>query len=405
MRPASWYARFWSLLLLASAGCSDSPGREADVALAEAGVPSRADATIPSDAGHDAAPDATASDAGGLGRGLAQASAQLMQIRVRTLVGPDTEPNDLDAQTAWWPIEGSVEFRTTAEGVDLVLHAIHCRTAYAYPVFIYADADCNAIKPDSVPWERGLLKSKGLCIGAPGVNLFESRADTDPKSWRLGGASASDLLGRTIAIHDPDTREPLACGVIQASDAGAPWKPIAPERRPSNVVIQQLAGVCAFGVLPSRTSDASTCPNQEKLSACLLGHCVAQCLDVCADHVACLERSEEICTAPCERSPACEACLTLGPGCIAGFCLNEFSCAPPPTPGGPCTQFRACCMRQGPVTEGCLLLAEVTERLSGDGSCLGALWDFDTNTNFTYRSPCYPDAGVDAGELDAGSQP
>jgi hypothetical protein len=51
-------------------------------------------------------------------------------------------------------------------------------------------------------------------------------------------------------------------------------------------------------------------------------------------------------------------------------------------------------MRQGPATEACLEYEQLLEQLSGDPSCLGALTDWDVNTNFTYRSPCYPDGGV-----------
>lgn len=89
----------------------------------------------------------------------------------------------------------------------------------------------------------------------------------------------------------------------------------------------------------------------------------------------------------------CGKCLGGGQ-CALGHCRKEISCAPPPTPGGPCTEFRACCMRQGPLVESCLDYAGLLEELSGDRSCLGALYDWDVNTNFTYRSPCYPDGGA-----------
>jgi hypothetical protein len=385
------------MLLVASSGCSDSPEREADAALLEAGASAGPRSVAASDAGaHDAASDATPSDAASAdGIRIAHAVARLTQIRPRTTVGLDAPSNDLDAQTAWWPIFGSVSFRTTAEGVDLAVDAHDCRTGYSYPVFIYTGADCSAIKRDSTPWDRGTLKAKALCIGAPGATVHEARANTDPKPWSLGGPAASNLLGRAIAIHDPDTREPLACGIIEAPDGGAAWVALSPDKRPSNAVVQELGGLCIFRAATPPSDAGQACPDQARLSGCVLSHCVAQCLEVCADHIACLERTGEVCTATCDRSPACESCLSLSSPCALAFCASELGCNPPPTPGGPCTQFRACCMRQGPVTEGCLQYAELLERLSGDPSCLGALWDWDVNTNFTYRSPCYPDAGMD----------
>jgi hypothetical protein len=79
--------------------------------------------------------------------------------------------------------------------------------------------------------------------------------------------------------------------------------------------------------------------------------------------------------------------------CASGFCEEVIRCAPPPTPGGPCTELRACCMRQGPLIESCLEYTRVIERWSGDTSCFGTLHDWDFNTNFAYRSPC-TDAGT-----------
>jgi hypothetical protein len=51
-------------------------------------------------------------------------------------------------------------------------------------------------------------------------------------------------------------------------------------------------------------------------------------------------------------------------------------------------------MRQGPVTDTCLALADQAERLSGDPSCRGALNDWDFNSHVAYRSPCYTDGGA-----------
>jgi hypothetical protein len=88
------------------------------------------------------------------------------------------------------------------------------------------------------------------------------------------------------------------------------------------------------------------------------------------------------------------ACLGSPNRCLVGFCQDQIACAPPPTPGGPCTELRECCMRQGPLVEGCLSYVDLLERLSGDPSCIGALSDRDFNGAIAFRSPCYPDGGA-----------
>ena len=329
---------------------------------------------------------------------LAQASAELIQIRPRKTVGPQADTTDLNAETAWWPVTAKVTFRTTSEGVDLNLRAVMCRTAYSYPVHIYATSDCSAITRDSKPWDgaRGMLHAKAFCIGGPGAGVYESRLNVDPKPWSLGGPVASNLIGRTIAIHDPDTLEPLACGTIGAPDGGTPWVALSPAQRPRNLVVEQLAGLCGLGLVatPDAADAGQTCPDPATISACALTHCVSGCLDVCADQVACLEATSETCTSACQPNAACQSCLALITQCTLGFCQDDLACSPPPTPGGPCTEFRECCMRQGPLVESCLTYAALLEHLSGDPSCLGALSDWDVNTHFTYRSPCYPDGGM-----------
>jgi hypothetical protein len=322
-----------------------------------------------------------------------QAQAQLGDIRPRmTIVIAETDATDLSAQTAWWPIAAKATFRTTSAGVDLTMHLQHCRIPYSYPVYIYPGSDCSAIHRDLQPWdgERGRLELKAFCIGSAGARMHVTRANTHPKRWSLGGSTASDLVGRTIAVHDPDTHEPLICGSISAADGGVAWVAPKPAQRPSNAAVMQLAGLCGPAPIP----ETSDCPNVDTLAECALTHCVAPCLDSCTEYAACLSASSEICTAACEPSPVCGSCLATTNQCTIGFCIEELACSPPPTPGGPCTELRKCCERQGPLVESCMAYAEIVERLSGDSSCVGALWDWDFNTNYVYRSPCTPDGGV-----------
>ncbi|HEY2734003.1 MAG TPA: hypothetical protein VGI70_08460 [Polyangiales bacterium] len=329
---------------------------------------------------------------------LAEAYAQLTAIRPRDTIDPAiTKSADLSVATAAWPIIASVTFRTTPDGVDLTLLGVDCRTAYSYPVRIYASSDCATIEADSQPWDgaRGTLSDKAICLGGPGARIYESRANADPKPWSIGGAAASNLVGRTIAIHDPDTLEPLACGGIELSDGGVPWIATAATPPPS-LVVAQLAGLCGLGPIPTAAADDAQlgCPNVDHVASCALTHCLSGCLDTCADYAACLAASPQACMSSCQPDDACRSCLPSVSQCMLGFCQADISCAPPPTAGGPCTELRECCMRQGPLVEGCLSLVQEFENLSGDPSCIGALSDVDFNGAFAFRSPCYPDGGA-----------
>jgi hypothetical protein len=334
----------------------------------------------------------------GLDDGLryARVSVELTQIRARTIIDPDvTDARDPAAATAWWPVTGTANLGTTPEGVDLEVVIKKCRAPFSYPVRIYEGADCSAIGLGSQPWDgaRGEVEEHALCFGSPGARMHHSRLNADPKPWTLGGPAASNLIGRSLAILDPETLEPLACGTIAVTDGAVPTELRSLTVRPRDDVIAQLAGVCILvqtsSELPT-VEGAPRCPDPAKITDCITTHCVSHCMDICADHLACLSAESDACASACEPSMQCKTCLDGAAQCSLGFCRPVFSCAPPPTPNGPCTELRACCARQGSLTASCLEYAELLENLSGDPSCLGAIYDWDFNTNFVYRSPCDP---------------
>jgi len=326
---------------------------------------------------------------------LLRARAELVQIRPRPLVDVHTaEPNDLDASTAAWPIEGSAVLYSTSEGVDLVLKLQQCRTGYAYPVFVYEGSDCAAVTRDAAVWDgtRGAGISSASCLGAPGARVDYARPSSAAKPWALSGPAAQSLLGRLLAVLDPDTREPLICGQIVPADAGPAvgGAPLSP------AIAGQLGGLCLLSsiAIGQTQSDGKTCPDAEAFGKCAATHCdLSRCATECAEHQGCLERASEPCSGECVASEPCSTCLD-GFRCALGFCAEHIACAAPRIPNGHCEQLEACCRRQGPLVEGCLQQAHQLELLGGDPTCLGILYDWDFNTNVTYRSPCYPDGGA-----------
>jgi len=330
----------------------------------------------------------------------AKAKAMLTQIRPRPLVDLATaDTTSLDAVTSEWPIEGTATFNTTRDGIDLVLLVQYCRGGYAYPTRIYEGSDCGAITKDTPPWDakRGTIPPPAPCLGAPGGSLYYSRSREDAAAWTLGGPAQTNVIGRAIAVLDPDTLEPLVCGTIEAAEESKVHDASLPSL-PSASTLAQLTGVCLFRqvqkIFPA--VDAGPCPDDGELADCSVTHCgLSDCLARCTDQVACLEAADEPCSIDCQPSDDCALCLRTVMPCALGFCEEELDCAPPATPGGPCTELKACCERQGPLVDACKKQVQQLERLGGDPTCLGTQFDWDFNSNFAYRSPCYPDAGTE----------
>ena len=335
----------------------------------------------------DAGPEAATATTGSVPR----ATVMLTQVGPRTTVDPAVaEPSDPSAVTAHWPITGEAEFRANTQGVGLHVKLVDCRTAYVYPTHIF-EGDCGALASGTEPWDgvRGRLSSGAFCLGAPGASLYELREHAETTGWTLGGPPESDILGHSLAVLDPDTGAPLACGAIVADTT----KPsgIAPPP-PSAAVVHKLAGLCIFALAGGVGGPGAGSPQclTDELATCTLDYCVEPCVAQCTDYVGCLASSERPCEAACGPSEACAICLADATSCTVGFCGDHLkACAPPSTPDGPCAELRMCCTRQGPLEDACFQFATMIEGFGGDPSCLGTLNDWDFNTNFAYRSPCY----------------
>lgn len=321
--------------------------------------------------------DAGRSSAGGVGK---KASAKLDQVHESG-------------------VTGLAELSVTASGVDLMVSISLGTPIRDYPVYIYAGTDCTDRVLQGPIWDdpRGQGISAVATVGSGSGVGFYTRLASDPKPWTIGGKAASDVLGHVLAVVDPDTMRPAACGRITAhpdnlADAGS---------APSSVsmsVRAQVAGICvAKQVVKRSTSDA--CPDPVAYTDCAEMHCgLAACVQQqCADYARCLAKASDECVSGCAQTTECARCSAQITQCVLGHCLDVLACGMETmaTLGGPCSQLEACCMRQGARTQYCLDLAHEAEKISGDATCIGLLSDHDFNTSLASDSPCYPDA--DAG--------
>jgi hypothetical protein len=88
-----------------------------------------------------------------------------------------------------------------------------CRAGAKYPIHIHVGKTCA----DSMGhWDtpRGDSITDVTCAGNVGTDTYIS-SNSDPKlAWTVGDGSATDIVGKTIVIHDPDTAVKIACGQI-----------------------------------------------------------------------------------------------------------------------------------------------------------------------------------------------
>jgi hypothetical protein len=291
-------------------------------------------------------------------------------------------------------VGGNGTFSETTDGVDLDLYMHGCAPGDADPVAILAGGDCSAETLLGAHWDspRGDGLTALMCVGTTGGGRdFYTRAKADAKAWTIGDPTASNLLGHALVIYDPDSLEPLACGVItHAPDVEVlPMPAIGKEPDAGTKVEAQavLAGLCiARGIVRDNNKP---CPDPGELTKCAREHCeLDACVPQCGDFLACLEPSDDVCQAQykCAMSDACVSCQSKTISCVLGFCADEIACASPVAPDGPCSQLEACCAMQGDAAEMCLNTVHLLETLSGDPSCYGAMMDWDANAH--YAVPC-----------------
>jgi hypothetical protein len=114
-------------------------------------------------------------------------------------------------------IMGSANFASNANGVNLTVMVSGCQSGKEYPIHLHQGSSCESAMTQGGHWD--MTRGEGIpnikCGGRQGATTL-MRAKTDATTaWSVGDTSATDVVGRTVVIHDAD--DPtirIACGVI-----------------------------------------------------------------------------------------------------------------------------------------------------------------------------------------------
>jgi Cu/Zn superoxide dismutase len=114
-------------------------------------------------------------------------------------------------------IMGSASFVSNPNGVSMTVMVSGCQSGKEYPIHLHQGSSCESDMTQGGHWD--MTRGEGIpnirCGGRQGATMV-MRAKTDASTaWSIGDASASDVVGHTVVIHDAD--DPtlrIACGVI-----------------------------------------------------------------------------------------------------------------------------------------------------------------------------------------------
>jgi hypothetical protein len=304
------------------------------------------------------------------------------------------------APTGADPVSATATFAETQSGVDLTLVMRNCSGTAEKPVRILAARSCDGVSAASATWgdERGSGILGILCTsGTSGEGLVRyARRAALRDHWTVGDGSAHDVVGRAIAIFDPATQVPLACGVIERGEDRT-LVALPPENEaPSTEARAQLAGLCIAKLTAGATSGA--CADASAITACAAEHCqLGACLEKCREHTACLDASPDRCNSACVPSSECADCQAGATSCSIAFCAGHMLCAAVPQPDGPCSHLLACCTLQGQGAANCLEVTRLITSVGGEASCVSALADWDVVSHT--HVPCDTEAAWYAGAM------
>jgi hypothetical protein len=335
-------------------------------------------------------PDASAGSSGKAGRagaGGARSIERGEKNRLGARATASLDPIGNATEDGSWR-SGTATFMQTAAGVDLMLQMRGCLTDHTYPLFIQEGRDCNAETLLGAHWDspRGENMSEVKCVGTTGGGrTFYTRAVSDKKAWTIGEPTNSNILGHVLVAFDSTTSQPVACGqIVRAEDSPVVTPPSDAEPAPSAETKAYLAGYCLSTQIVR--DNAQQCPDPAALAKCASEHCeLDACAQKCSKYLACTQQDPVPCE-NCVPEDDCGQCSSDVYQCTIGFCFDQFACAAPVSPDGPCSQLEACCAQQGDQAGECLELVQLIEKISGDPSCFGALRDWDTFAHL--QVPC-----------------
>jgi hypothetical protein len=278
-------------------------------------------------------------------------------------------------------LSGTGRFAVTESGVDLAILLNGCPSTAELQLFIQEGTDCSADTLAGPHWNGA--HGEGIpdvpCVGVSGQGRGAiSRANDEDAPWTIGGSSDSDVLGHALVAYDRDSGKAVACGVIMFDESAPPASDAGAATDVPLLARAQVAGLCLGKSLVR--DNLQQCPDPAELSTCAQEHCqLDSCVATCADYLACTSKADDPCSVAftCEITKDCSSCQGSVQMCAFSFCSDQFSCAAPPTEGGPCSQLRACCALQGDMANSCLELVSMIEKISGDPSCFGVMRDWD----------------------------
>jgi hypothetical protein len=114
-------------------------------------------------------------------------------------------------------IMGSANFASNANGVNLTVMVSGCQSGKEYPIHLHQGSSCESAMTQGGHWD--MTRGEGIpnikCGGRQGATTV-MRAKTDATTtWSVGDMTATDVVGRTVVIHDADDPTVrIACGVI-----------------------------------------------------------------------------------------------------------------------------------------------------------------------------------------------
>jgi hypothetical protein len=114
--------------------------------------------------------------------------------------------------------QGAADTAVDSVTVNITLNG--CVDTKSYPVHIHTGSACTDTTTQGGHWDmtRGEGIPNIMCVGTSGTTTYNRAATDATLKWSVGDGSATDVIGHTIVVHDPDnSMTRIACGVITSA--------------------------------------------------------------------------------------------------------------------------------------------------------------------------------------------